>query len=316
MAIDVGSGATNRSTFVAGGGYTRLDYQNKANADGVLTSFQIYAYTNLSSTKMGTFSGSGTNWDDRDYETIGSVTSGSTQTFTGLNCDVSTNDILGIYIGIGTLEADSTAKQSGYVLADKFGSGSTSYTDAGGPISLYATGISTAAVTTDTVTNIFSSSCMGNGNITDTGGSGSDVTERGFCYKAGSSGDPTTADSTVKDTGTYGTGSYSKSITGLSAGTAYRVRAYVVNIYGTFYGTTKGITTTSSTSFIPSIMKTKYGPFGPFVMSLLLSLILNGGFESWLAKYRRKRTPRSRFILRSIKVMGRLSPIPEHTQRK
>lgn len=316
MAIDVGSGATNRSTFVAGGGYTRLDYQNKANADGVLTSFQIYAYTNLSSTKMGTFSGSGTNWDDRDYETIGSVTSGSTQTFTGLNCDVSTNDILGIYIGIGTLEADSTAKQSGYVLGDKFASGSATYTNANGPISLYATGISSAAVTTNTTTDITTTGCTGNGNITDTGGSGSDITERGFCYKVGSSGDPTTADSTVKDTGTYGTGSYSKSITGLSSGTAYRVRAYVVNIYGTFYGTTEGITTTSSTAFIPSIMKTKYGPFGPFVMSILLSLILNGGFELWQAKYRRKRTPRSRFILRSIKVMGRLSPIPEHTQRK
>lgn len=140
MSVDVGSGATNRSTFVAGGGYTRLDYGNPANANGILISFQIYANTNLTSVKMGTFSGSGTSWDDRDYESIGSVASGSTQTFTGLNCDVSTNDILGIYIGTGTLDADSTANQSGYVLGDKFASGSATYTNANGPISLYATG--------------------------------------------------------------------------------------------------------------------------------------------------------------------------------
>jgi hypothetical protein len=96
-------------------------------------------------------------------------------------------------------------------------------------------------VTTQSATDIATTSFTGNGNITDTGGE--NCTRRGFCYKVGTTGDPTTADSTVYDTGTYSTGAFTKSITGLSAGTNYRVRAYAVNSAGTGYGTTVQVTT-------------------------------------------------------------------------
>lgn len=39
------------------------------------------------------------------------------------------------------------------------------------------------------------------------------------------------------------TGVFTKSITGLTAGTNYRVRAYAVNSAGTSYGTTVDVTT-------------------------------------------------------------------------
>ena len=96
-------------------------------------------------------------------------------------------------------------------------------------------------VTTQNVSSLSFYSFTGNGNITATGGAS--VTRRGFCYKEGTSGDPTTSDSVVYDDGTFGTGAYSKGVTGLEDGTDYRVRAYCVNSVGTSYGTTVQATT-------------------------------------------------------------------------
>jgi len=95
-------------------------------------------------------------------------------------------------------------------------------------------------VSTQACTNVDYNSALGNGYITDIGGQ---CTRRGFCYKVGTTGDPTTSNSTAYDDGSFGTGAYSKSITGLSPGTNYRVRAYAVNSAGTGYGTTVQITT-------------------------------------------------------------------------
>lgn len=96
-------------------------------------------------------------------------------------------------------------------------------------------------VTTQACSSTTSSQTTGNGNITATGGV--NATRRGFCYMTGTSGDPDTSDSTAYDDGDYGAGAYTKDITGLSAGTAYRVRAYAVNSVGTSYGTTVDVTT-------------------------------------------------------------------------
>ena len=99
-------------------------------------------------------------------------------------------------------------------------------------------------VTTQAATNVAQTSCTGNGNITATGGA--NATRRGFCYKTGTSGDPTVSDSVAYDDGDFGTGAFTKSITGLSAGTSYRVRAYAVNSAGTSYGATVDVKTLSA----------------------------------------------------------------------
>lgn len=101
--------------------------------------------------------------------------------------------------------------------------------------------INAPTVTTQAVSSRATTSGTGNGNITATGGA--NATRRGFCYMAGSSGDPTVANSTVYDDGDFGTGAYTKGITGLSPGTAYRVRAYAINSAGTSYGSTVAYTT-------------------------------------------------------------------------
>jgi hypothetical protein len=82
-------------------------------------------------------------------------------------------------------------------------------------------------VTTQEATNYTKNTCLANGNITDTGGE--NATRRGFCYIAGLSGTPTITDSIAYDDGDFGTGAYTKTITGLKPGFNYRIRAYATN---------------------------------------------------------------------------------------
>lgn len=99
--------------------------------------------------------------------------------------------------------------------------------------------LSTPTVTTGSSSDIQEEQFTIAGSMTDSGGM--DADELGFVYMEGSSGDPTTSDTKIKDddvAGGKGTVNYSKTITGLSPETSYRVRAYAINEEGTSYGTT------------------------------------------------------------------------------
>jgi hypothetical protein len=93
---------------------------------------------------MGTFSGSGSSYTNRDYFTWGNVSFGSKQTSTGQSVDVQTGDYLGVYEINTYIEAETTGG-SGicYKSGDQFGTGTQTYTTTGYTtyeISLYATG--------------------------------------------------------------------------------------------------------------------------------------------------------------------------------
>jgi hypothetical protein len=94
-------------------------------------------------------------------------------------------------------------------------------------------------VATDSITNVGIASAVTGGNITSDGGS--NVTARGVCWNT--TGNPTTADFKTEDGA--GTGVFTSTMTGLSAGTTYHVRAYSVNAIGTSYGDEISFTTTS-----------------------------------------------------------------------
>ena len=85
-------------------------------------------------------------------------------------------------------------------------------------------------VSTMGVTAITATTAVTGGNITDDGGSA--VTARGVCW--GTSHNPTTSGNHTDDG--EGMGSFTSSITGLTAGTTYFVRAYATNSNGTRYG--------------------------------------------------------------------------------
>ena len=92
-------------------------------------------------------------------------------------------------------------------------------------------------VTTAQVTNITPSTAVGGGNVTSSGGT--TVTERGVCWST--SHNPTTSGSHASND--TGTGSFTVSMTGLTANTTYYVRAYAINSVGTAYGSEVSFTT-------------------------------------------------------------------------
>jgi hypothetical protein len=87
-------------------------------------------------------------------------------------------------------------------------------------------------VTTQEVNGIGTTSATGNGNITDLGAP--NPTQHGVCWNT--TGTPTTANSKTEDGAVSATGAFTSSITGLSAGIKYYVRAYATNSVGTAYG--------------------------------------------------------------------------------
>lgn len=233
-AIDVGSGATDRTYSNGGATYTYLDSGNPANDTGTITSFELWMGTNAAGVKVGTFSGSGTTYTSRDVETIGNVTAGSKQTFSGLSCSVSSGDICGWYLASGSFEFDATGGTSSYYKAgDQFGTGAQSYVaQAGYRMSLYGIGTTDGVtVTTQAATAVEETTATANGNITAL--TGGNATERGFEYDT-DSGAPYA--NSAYDSGSYGTGAYTKAITGLTKGELYYMRAYATNPSGTGYG--------------------------------------------------------------------------------
>ena len=140
MVIDIGSAATDRGG-AGGNNYTLLSLLNPANDSGVLTAIEIWAVTDITGCKAGTFYGSGASWQCRSYATIGNVTSGSKQTFNGLNIAVQINDLLGVFFDTGSLEIDTTGGQAYYLSGDKFSGGPYTFTDWGNKtLSLYGIG--------------------------------------------------------------------------------------------------------------------------------------------------------------------------------
>uniref|UniRef100_UPI001F09B246 S-layer homology domain-containing protein n=2 Tax=Paenibacillus periandrae TaxID=1761741 RepID=UPI001F09B246 len=122
-------------------------------------------------------------------------------------------------------------------------------------------------VTTLTHTNITTTTADVTGNVSSDGGAG--LTERGFVYAT--TQNPTISDSKVSD-GTS-TGAMSKTLTGLTPGTTYYVRAYATNSAGTSYGT--------EIQFITIPLSSNAG-----LTSLLLTdVVLNTTFNSETVAY-------------------------------
>jgi len=87
-------------------------------------------------------------------------------------------------------------------------------------------------VTTQTATNVEETTATGNGNITSLSG-GDNCTVRGFQYDI-DTGVPYA--NSASDNGSFGTGAYTKALTGLTKGELYYIRAYATSPLGTGYG--------------------------------------------------------------------------------
>ncbi|MDD6184478.1 MAG: FISUMP domain-containing protein, partial [Bacteroidales bacterium] len=104
-------------------------------------------------------------------------------------------------------------------------------------------------VTTSAASNITANSATCGGNVTSDGGA--TVTARGMCWST--THNPTVSNSHTTDGS--GTGSFTSSLTGLTASTTYYARAYATNSTGTAYGSEESFTTTASAQ-LPSVTTT------------------------------------------------------------
>ncbi|MCX6321681.1 MAG: fibrobacter succinogenes major paralogous domain-containing protein [Bacteroidia bacterium] len=93
-----------------------------------------------------------------------------------------------------------------------------------------STQIQLPTITTTNASSITATSAISGGTVSSDGGA--TVTIRGVCWSTTAS--PTTSDS--KTANGTGTGSFTSSITGLTSGRLYYVRAYATNSAGTAYG--------------------------------------------------------------------------------
>jgi len=103
-------------------------------------------------------------------------------------------------------------------------------------------------VTTQAASNIDTTTATGNGNITATGGENAD--HRGIVYGTTTKGDPgntapgdTDYDDYEDESGDFGTGAFTRSLTSLDPGTKYYARAYAHNSAGYSYGDEVDFTT-------------------------------------------------------------------------
>lgn len=107
--------------------------------------------------------------------------------------------------------------------------------------------ITAPSLTTSAATSIGATTVTYNGDITSI--NGANVTTRGFKYSTTNGFNPATTGTNISVTGSYGTGTFTLSPTGLTSSTTYYVCAYATNSAGTTYGTQVSFTTTMQTDF-------------------------------------------------------------------
>ncbi len=149
---------------------------------------------------------------------------------------VKTDSRKSVYIGGGTQYTTVTGLNSGttyYVRAYATNSLGTSYSNE----ETFTTNGTPTVTTNTTVSNITATSATSGGDAVNN--NGESITEKGVCWS-------TTQDPTISDTHTSdgtGTGAFTSSITGLTKGTTYYIRAYATNSVGTGYGDNVSFTT-------------------------------------------------------------------------
>ena len=159
-------------------------------------------------------------------------TSDSYHSLTGITA--STRMFYLLYAGTSGAYIDNTSAQSiatAFLSQTQAVSSSSSGCPSTTRVPVTVTVNNVPAVVTASVTNIASATATGGGDVSGDGGAA--IAVKGICWSTADN--PTTALST-KTTDGNETGTFTTSITGVSSGTTYKVKAYATNAMGTSYG--------------------------------------------------------------------------------
>ena len=126
--------------------------------------------------------------------------------------------------------------------------------------------VSSALISTNSVTSITTSGTICGGLISGDGGS--NIISRGVCWST--SANPTTSNTITTDGS--GTGSFISTVTNLQSNTTYYLRAYAINSTGTFYG--NQVTFKTNLAITLPVLTTST------VTSITSSSAISGGFVS------------------------------------
>jgi len=208
----------------------QVSFKTLDNSIPVLSTTEATSITTTSATLGGNISNVGTPaYTERGvcYSTSQNpTTSNNKKTVSGSGTGSYTTSVTGL-----------SANTTYYVRAYAINSAGTAYGD---QVNFKTPDNSLPVLTTQQATDISTTSATLGGNISNAGTPA--YTERGVCYST--SQNPTTSNSKKTVSGS-GTGSYTTSVTGLSANTTYYVRAYAINSAGTAYGDQVSFTTSS-----------------------------------------------------------------------
>lgn len=131
--LSVGAPPIVRDDF--GATNTYIDGSCSCSWSGTITRVQIYAFSNLSNCEVATFYKVGNNFSTRDTETIGSVTSGSIQTFT-VDLTVQAGDYIGCYFTAGGIYKSTSGSPVWIATGDQIPCTDVSFGASTGTISL------------------------------------------------------------------------------------------------------------------------------------------------------------------------------------
>ena len=187
------------------------------NAVTSITTTTAVSGGNITAVGGGTITAKGVCWS-----TTANPTTAGSHTSDGTGSAAFTSDITGL-----------TPGTTYHVRAYATNSAGTAY----GEDVTFGALVALPTVTTTAASAVTQISASAGGDVTDEGGGA--VTVKGICY--GTSANPTIAGSHTTDGS--GTGVFSSSLTGLTSGTTYHIRAYATNSAGTAYGSDETFTT-------------------------------------------------------------------------
>lgn len=109
QALDVGPDATDRASAQAGN-LTAVPLRNPSNGFGTIDTVEIWVTSSSPNSQVGTFyrTGAGRNWTCRDSVALGTIATGSKQTFSSLSIAVHPGDLIGWFSTSGGIERDTT----------------------------------------------------------------------------------------------------------------------------------------------------------------------------------------------------------------